>query len=76
MQFRWVYLRYGPGRLPALRGVSFTLAAGERLGVVGRSGAGKSSLVSALLRLVELEAGEVFVAELRWEGGSRHVRRG
>ena len=46
---------------PALRGVSFAVDGGERLGVCGRTGAGKSSLVAALFRLVEPAGGRVLV---------------
>jgi ABC-type multidrug transport system fused ATPase/permease subunit len=37
----------------ALKGVSFVMEAGSRVGVVGRTGSGKSTLVAALLRLIE-----------------------
>ncbi len=40
------------GDLPAVDGVSFALAAGEALGLVGEAGAGKSSMVLALMRLL------------------------
>jgi peptide/nickel transport system ATP-binding protein len=40
------------GPVPAVRGVSFALDAGETLGLAGESGSGKSSLIMALLRLV------------------------
>jgi len=41
----------------ALSGTSCGVAAGERVAVVGRTGAGKSSLIAALLRLVNIESG-------------------
>ena len=50
-------LRYGPALPCALDGVSLRLAPGGRLAVTGSSGAGKSSLVNALLRFWPLESG-------------------
>lgn len=46
-------LRYRPGLPLALRDVSITITAGSTVAVVGRTGAGKSSLILALFRLVE-----------------------
>ena len=50
-------LRYDPGLPRALDGVSLRLPAGGRVAVTGSSGAGKSSLVTALLRYWPLEGG-------------------
>jgi ATP-binding cassette subfamily C protein/ATP-binding cassette subfamily C protein CydC len=50
-------LRYDPGLPPALDDVSLRVPAGGRVAVTGSSGAGKSSLVTALLRYWPLESG-------------------
>jgi ATP-binding cassette subfamily C (CFTR/MRP) protein 1 len=50
-------VRYRPDLPPVLRGVSFAVDGGQKLGVVGRTGCGKSTLVLALLRLVEPDRG-------------------
>ena len=54
-----VCMRYRPGLPLALRDVSFAVGAGERLAVVGKSGAGKSSLAVVLFRIVEIESGSI-----------------
>ncbi|KAJ2747006.1 hypothetical protein GGI20_000902 [Coemansia sp. BCRC 34301] len=59
IKFTGCGLRYRQGDQLALRGVSFSISAGERVGIVGRTGSGKSSLVYALLRVVELESGAI-----------------
>jgi ATP-binding cassette subfamily B protein len=51
---------YGGGR-PVLCGVSFRVAAGETVALVGRTGAGKSTILSLLLRLDEPPPGTVFI---------------
>ena len=46
-------LRYRPDLPLALNGLNLDIAGGERLGIVGRTGAGKSSVFVSLLRLTE-----------------------
>ena len=54
-------VRYRPELPPVLRGVSFALETSQKLGIVGRTGSGKSSLVLALLRIVEPQSGRVLL---------------
>ena len=54
-------VRYRSTLPVCLDGLSFTVGAGERIGVVGRTGSGKSSLVQALLRLLEAENGLISI---------------
>jgi ATP-binding cassette subfamily B protein len=49
------------GDRPLLEDVSFTLAPGSITAIVGRTGAGKSTLVDAMCRMIEVPAGTVFV---------------
>ena len=59
VEFKDVKLRYRPNCDRALNGVSFKASPGEKVGVVGRTGAGKSTLFMALTRIVELEEGAI-----------------
>ncbi|KAK0642289.1 ABC transporter C family member 10 [Lasiodiplodia hormozganensis] len=56
-----VHMRYRDGLPLVLRGLSMHVLPGERIGVVGRTGAGKSSIMSTLFRLVELSGGSITI---------------
>ncbi|WP_347268054.1 ABC transporter ATP-binding protein [Paracoccus sp. (in: a-proteobacteria)] len=60
IDFQRVDFAYGRAA-GGIRGLDLHIAAGEKLGVVGASGAGKSTMVSLLLRLYDVEAGAVRV---------------
>ncbi|WP_433066646.1 ABC transporter ATP-binding protein [Dactylosporangium sp. CS-033363] len=51
----------GVGHRHGLHGISLDIAAGERVGIVGRSGAGKSTLVGLLMRFHDTDAGTITV---------------
>ncbi|XP_065882181.1 ABC transporter C family member 12-like isoform X1 [Euphorbia lathyris] len=61
INFRDVVLRYRPELPPVLHGLSFSVSPSEKLGIVGRTGAGKSSMLNALFRIVELERGKIII---------------
>ena len=61
--------------LTAVEGVGFELRRGETLGVVGESGCGKSTLGRALLGLVPLSAGSVWLEGVRFDGPADPRRR-
>jgi ATP-binding cassette subfamily B protein len=75
IEFRDVWFRYGGEGEWTLRGVSFRAAPGERIAIVGATGAGKSTIINLLMRFYEPERGEILfdgvpvsrvpVAELR-----------
>ena len=56
-----VVMRYRAGLPPVLKGISLNVKGGQKVGIVGRTGAGKSSLLTALLRLTEIESGSIVI---------------
>ncbi|VAH51973.1 unnamed protein product [Triticum turgidum subsp. durum] len=61
IKFEDVVLRYRPELPPVLHGISFIINGSEKVGIVGRTGAGKSSMLNALFRIVELERGRILI---------------
>lgn len=61
VSFRDVKMRYRPELDLCLKGLTMDIDPGSTVGLVGRSGAGKSSLVSTLFRIVELESGSILI---------------
>jgi len=61
--FQNVSLTYHLGETLALNGINLSLKHGEKIALVGPSGAGKTSIAELLLRFIEPTAGEIFVNE-------------
>lgn len=59
--FKNVCLKYRPGTEIILNGLSFEAKAGEKIGVVGRTGAGKSTICLSLSRIVEIFDGQILI---------------
>jgi len=64
ISFNDVELRYRPELPLVLQGLNFQVKGGERIGIVGRTGAGKSSIMSALFRLTELSGGQIKIDDI------------
>lgn len=61
VEFKNVQMSYRSGLPNVLHGISFSIQGGEKIGIVGRTGAGKSSLMLALYRIVELSGGSIIL---------------
>jgi len=61
IEFRNLTFRYPDGEFDALRNVSFTIKAGENVGLVGKTGTGKTTLVDLILRTYNVPDNTVFV---------------
>lgn len=61
IEFRDFCMRYRETLPLALKHIDLSIKAGEKIGIVGRTGCGKSSLISSLFRLVEAASGSIWI---------------
>ncbi|KAL1397170.1 hypothetical protein pipiens_009960 [Culex pipiens pipiens] len=61
VEFNNYKIRYREGLDLVIRGISLSVKGGEKIGIVGRTGAGKSSLTLGLFRIVEAAGGEIVI---------------
>ena len=55
------YVRYRPDTKLVLKNINFTINPGEKIGIVGRTGSGKTTLCLALFRILEAEKGQILI---------------
>ncbi len=60
IEFKSVWLSYHPGE-PVLKDISFRIRPGEKVALVGATGGGKTSIISALCRFYEIERGAILI---------------
>jgi len=60
IEYHDISFAYNPG-IPVFEHFNLKIHAGEKVGLVGRSGAGKSSLVNLLLRFYDIQSGKIFI---------------
>ena len=61
IEFRDLTFRYPGGEFDVLKNVSFTIKPGENVGIIGRTGSGKTTLVDLLLRTYNVPDGTIFL---------------
>ena len=66
---------YAPDLPPVLKGLTFSVTSNQRIGVVGRTGAGKSSLTLALFRFLEARSGTIHIDGVDIAGINLHDLR-
>ncbi|XP_076239794.1 multidrug-Resistance like Protein 1 isoform X1 [Calliopsis andreniformis] len=64
VNFKDYKVRYREGLDLVLRGLTFSVNGGEKVGIVGRTGAGKSSLTLALFRIIEAADGQISIDDI------------
>lgn len=73
--FKNVSLRYSHGARLALKNANLRVKAGQKVGICGRTGSGKSSLLSCLFRLVDVEDGSISIGGKDITSVSRYALR-
>ena len=61
IEFRNLNFTYPQSKEPAVKNISFKIKPGEMIGIIGRTGSGKSTLVSLLEKLYEIQPGQLFI---------------
>jgi len=68
-------MRYRDFLEPAVKNLNFQVQSGMKIGIVGRTGSGKSSILQILFRLVDCEAGSIKIDDLDIKTVGLHLLR-
>ena len=61
IKFVKLYVKYRPDTKLVLKNIDFTIAPGEKIGIVGRTGSGKTTLCLSLFRILEATTGKILI---------------
>lgn len=73
--FQDASMAYEPASSPILRHITLNIPSGSKLGICGRTGSGKSSLILALLRTMEIQSGDIVLDDVSLQSCPRDVIR-
>ena len=59
IEFKNVFFKYSDTRIQGMENVSFTIKPGESLGIIGSTGSGKSTIANSILRLFDIDKGQI-----------------
>ncbi|KRT83567.1 ABC transporter ATP-binding protein [Oryctes borbonicus] len=64
VQYSDVHMKYPKTNQEVLKGMNFIIEPGQKIGIIGRTGAGKTSVISALFRLYDLSEGHIRIGDV------------
>tara|TARA_B100001287_G_scaffold134626_1_gene113324 strand:- start:2036 stop:3805 length:1770 start_codon:yes stop_codon:yes gene_type:complete len=59
IEFKNVFFKYSDTRIQGMENISFTIKPGESLGIIGSTGSGKSTIANSILRLFDIDKGQI-----------------
>ena len=75
IEFENVTMRYRPNLDPSIKGLTFKVEPRMKIGIVGRTGAGKSSIFQTLFRLIDIEEGSIHIDGVNIQDVGLHLLR-
>ncbi|CAG9312990.1 unnamed protein product [Blepharisma stoltei] len=75
IEFKNIFMKYGENYPYALHDLNFAIYPGEKVGIVGRTGSGKSSIMNVLFRIINPTLGTIFIDDQDYKSAGLHQLR-